>query len=369
VSKDRDTPIRSEEARPKGRRKRRLVTVATVATEAKVSRAAVSFAYNAPEQLSAETRVRILAAAKKLGYSPDPIARMLTTRKAGAVGLLMMNSIESAFADPFAAEFVRGMGRMCDRHNLALTLLPPQSGSISKTALNAIVDGVIALGVTPDHSGILALEQRNLPLVIVDGDPRPPWSCVQVEDEKGAYEAAAHVVSQGHRHIAIFSLEMRPVGLTAESHRSFYVPLQRMAGYQRAFAEASTPVKVETFEILSPEEADRIMRQILRRDDSRPTALLAMSDAIALSALKACHDLHVRVPQDISIIGFDDIPGAATASPALTTVMQPITEKAILAMQLLLREIEREPDEAFASQHVVLPTELKERHSTAPPKR
>ncbi len=368
MSKDHDAPINSEESATRGHRKRRTVTVATVAKAAGVSRAAVSFAYNAPHQLSQETRARILAVAKSLGYSPDPIARMLTTRHAGAVGLLMVDPIESAFADPFTAAFVRGMGRMCDRHGLALTLLPPRLGSISAAARSAIVDGVVTLGVTPDHPGILALEQRNLPLVVVDGNPRPPWPCVQVDDAGGAYAAASHLVTLGHRRFAIFSFEIQPVDPFAEGHQPFYVPTQRMAGYQRALDESPTPVTVERYEIHSREAGERVMREMLQRGEAPPTALLAMSDAMALGALQACRDLGVRVPDDISIIGYDDILEAATASPALSTVAQPIAEKATLAMQLLLREIEREPDESPLQRHEVLPTTLMLRGSTAPPR-
>ena len=354
----------------RGRRGRRAITVATVAKEAGVSRAAVSFAYNMPDQLSVETRARILAVAERLGYAPDPIARMLTTRHAGAVGLLMVEPIEAAFADPFTTTFVRGMGQMCDRHGLALTLLPPQLGSVAAAAQSAIVDGVVMLGLAADNPAIAALAQRNLPLVLVDSLPHGQWATVQVDDEGGAYEAARHLVNLGHRHIAILSFTTEPLHPAQEGHGQFFVPRQRLAGYERAFAAASQPMQVARYDVPSNMvSGERMMHELLARTDlPRPTAVLAMSDAMALGAMRACQARGLRVPDDIAIVGFDDVPEAATATPALTTVTQPIFQKATLAMQLLLGEIERDGDEAPAPQHVALPTHLTLRASTAPPR-
>ncbi|MBA3824383.1 MAG: LacI family DNA-binding transcriptional regulator [Ktedonobacterales bacterium] len=360
----------------KGRRGRRTrgrgITVTTVAKEAGVSRAAVSFAYNMPEQLSVETRERILAVAARLGYSPDPVARMLTTRHAGAVGLLMVEPIESAFADPFTATFVRGMGQMCDRHGLALTLLPPRLGSVTAAAQTAVVDGVIMLGLAADNPGLAALEQRGLPLVLVDSLPHGQWPSVQVDDEVGAYAAARHLVDLGHRHIAILSFTTDPTNPAEEGHGQFYVPRQRLAGYQRAFTSAPEPMQVARYDVSSNlVSGERMMYAILDRTDlPRPTAVLTMSDAMALGAMRACQERGLRVPQDISVVGFDDIPEAATATPALTTVAQPIFDKATLAMRMLLSQIERdgEGEALLAPQHVVLPTHLAIRASSAPPR-
>jgi DNA-binding LacI/PurR family transcriptional regulator len=358
----------------KGRRGRRSrgrgITVTTVAKEAGVSRAAVSFAYNMPEQLSVETRERILAVAARLGYSPDPVARMLTTRQAGAVGLLMVEPIESAFADPFTTTFVRGMGKLCDQHGLALTLLPPRLGSVAAAAQTAVVDGVILLGLAADNPGLAALEQRGLPLVLVDSLPHGQWPSVQVNDEEGAYEAAQYLVSLGHRHIAILSFITDPQHPDEEGHGQFFVPRQRMAGYQRAFASAPAPMQVERYDVSSNlDSGEQVMNMILDRTDlPLPTAVLAMSDAMALGAMRACRERGLRVPQDISVIGFDDIPEAAAATPALTTVAQPIYEKAFRAMRMLLGQIERagEGEPPLAPEHCLLSTELMRRDSTAP---
>lgn len=338
------------------RRNRSRPTVTTVAKAAGVSRAAVSFAYNAPHQLSPATRQRILATAEQLGYSPDPVARMLTTRESGAIGLLMVEPIESAFADPFTAAFVRGMGQVCDRHGLALTLLPPRRGSSVDAVRSAIVDGVITLGLAADSPALATLQQRELPLVIVDGPPSDHWSSVLVDDETGAFQAARHLAGLGHRAVVVLSFAPQARGST------YYVPAQRLAGYQRGLAVPPTVIEAHS-DVASGAGA---ISQLLVSTARPPTAILAMSDALALGALDACLRHGLRVPEDVSIIGYDDIPVAATASPPLTTVRQPVHEKAVAAMRLLLREITREPGAPILHEHDHLATELVVRASAGP---
>lgn len=338
------------------------MTVATVARAAGVSRAAVSFAYNAPGQLSIETRQRILRIADELGYTPDPVARMLTTRQSGAIGLLMVEPIEAAFADPFTTLFVRGLGQLCDRFGLALTLLPPLLGSSIAAAQSAIVDGVVTLGLAPDHPAMVALEQRDLPLVIVDGALNDRWSSVQVDDEGGAFLAARHLVDLGHQRVLILSLESRPVSLALAGRATYYVPSQRLAGYLRGLGERESVQIVESHSDV--ESGRQTIRPLLAEAGTRPTAVIAMSDALAIGALRACEDLHLRVPDVCSIIGFDGIPEAATTSPPLSTVAQPIAEKAIAALTRLLHELHAETPAPH--EHILLPTELIIRGSTGP---
>jgi len=356
-------PLRAK----RSRRKRRSVTVSTVAKAAGVSRAAVSFAYNAPEQISADTRSRILQVAETLGYSPDPIARLLNTRHTDAVGLLMVEPIEAAFADPFTTAFVRGMGRMCDQHGLALTLLPPRLGSSVRTIQTAIVDGIITLGLTPESPFLSALKRRHLPLVVVDGAPSTTWHSVLVDDEGGAYAAAAHLAALGHRHVAIIAFDSPPEDPHRYSRDVTYVTAQRLAGYHRGLAIAGERTEIEQIESHSDiASGQAAMSQLLERAGTTPTAVLAMSDAIALGAMRACDQHGLRVPNDISIIGFDNIPEAALATPPLTTVSQPIAEKATRAMRLMLQLMES-PD-PLPFEQIMLPTTLIIRESTAPPK-
>lgn len=345
------------------RRPRRSVTVATVAKAAGVSRAAVSFAYNAPGQLSVDTRARILAMAESLGYAPDPIARMLTTRRVGAIGLLMVEPIEAAFANPFTSAFVRGMGHMCDLHGMALTLLPPRMGSISDTVQSAVVDGVVTLGLASDHPSMSALLQRNLPLVIVDSAPSAHWSSIRIDDEGGAFAAASHLFALGHRHFAVLSFELQPINPRAAGHQQFYVPSQRLRGYRRALDKSGELVTLDIYPTHSDSaEGMHAMRRILGRPGPHPTAILAMSDAIALGAIRACEEAKLQVPRDISVVGFDDVPEAA--SVGLTTVAQPIEDKGRMAVQMLLREIAEDPPITYS--HEQLDTRLVVRRSTGP---
>src|SRR4051794_4748968 len=122
------------------------VTIAEVAKAAGVSATAVSFAFNKPEQLGADTVIRILAAAHELGYSPDPIARALITRGTGIIGLLFPNSIEASLANPFSAEFMKGIGQVCDSSSLSMLIVSPIEGSLENAVSRAPVNGYIVLG-------------------------------------------------------------------------------------------------------------------------------------------------------------------------------------------------------------------------------
>ena len=334
------------------------VRIETVAQKAGVSPTAVSFAFNNPHRLSPQTVARILAVAKDLGYSPNPHARALLAKSVGVIGILTPQSLPSIFANPFFAAFHEGVGRICDEHNLSLLTISSVSGSLAQASANAPVDGLIVVGLDERHPEIELLHRRTMPFVIVDGDAVVAPS-VNVDDEGGAYSAATYLLNLGHRDINCLTFEM---DYSANHPDKVYgVGQRRLEGYKRAFADYGLPWSdsclVPTF---ASTEGGAGVFQELWSTGNRPTAILAIADIIAVGVLQAAADIGLRLPDDLAVIGFDDIPQAMWTTPTLTTVHQPIAEKGETAAQQLLALISGEiPPEL----KIQLPTTLVLRQS------
>lgn len=186
---------------------RRRATLASLAAELKVSRTTVSNAYNRPDQLSAELRERVLSTAKRLGYpGPDPVARSLRTRRAGAVGLMITEPLNYSFSDPAALDFVAGLAESCEAVGQGLLLVavgPNRSVSDGSAAvLAAGVDGFVIYSASDDDPYLPVVLQRHLPVVIVD-QPKdvPGTSRVCIDDRAAMRSLAEHVLELGHREL------------------------------------------------------------------------------------------------------------------------------------------------------------------------
>ena len=182
---------------------RRRATLASLAAELNVSRTTISNAYNRPDQLSADLRERVLQTAKRLGYpGPDPVARSLRTRKAGAVGLVLTEPLNYAFSDPAAVSFVAGLAESCEEVGQGLLLVAVGPGRSvaegSHAVLNAGVDGFVVYSVADDDPYLQVALERNLPVVVVD-QPKdvPGTSGVCINDRAAMRELADYVVGLG----------------------------------------------------------------------------------------------------------------------------------------------------------------------------
>jgi DNA-binding LacI/PurR family transcriptional regulator len=305
------------------------VTLKTIAEALGISRTSVSNAYNRPDQLAPELRSRILGKADELGYAgPDPAARRLRSGRSDTVGLLLGGGLARAFDDPAAVLLLRGIARAVEAAGLALLLVPEHGAGVRDAVVAAL--GVCSLPAK--HPGVQAALERRLPLVVVDQPRLPGHAYVGIDERGGARRAAEHLLALGHRRFAVVC--------EPQAHR------ERLAGYRRALDAAGADwARQELPAALAAEP--------------RPTAVLAATDRLALAALEAARDAGLRVPEDLSVIGFDDVPGAARSLPALTTIRQPLLEKGELAGRLLVA--------APSGQVAILPVELVVRGSTAPP--
>src|SRR5829696_6300906 len=188
-------------------RRRHRPRIADVAREAGVSKTAVSFAFNSPERLSAETAVRIREVAGALGYRPNPVARMLTQRQTMTLGVLTPQALAVIFSNPFFALFSEGVAHAAEDLGYELHFISPLHGSLALAVGRSTVDGVVAIGLSGDHPEVGQIRGAGLPMVLVDSDDLPEHSSVVVDDEAGATAAARHLLDLGHRSVVVLAVE------------------------------------------------------------------------------------------------------------------------------------------------------------------
>lgn len=348
-----------------GGRPGRGVTLADVARALRVSKATVSNAYNRPDQLSAELRERILTEARRLGYpGPDPIAATFSRRRAGAIGLVFDDLLTFALTDPAEVLFVTGIGEVCERVGLGLVLIPQGIGE--DVIQRALVDGFVCHCDLDGDKRVDAAIGRGLPVVVVDGPPRPDAGHIDIGDRAAAATAARHLLELGHRRIAVLVAPLHPDGragradLRRQETARYHVMRERLAGYRAALTAggvAWADVPVVECAPYGRESGYRAASHLLDLPD-RPTALLATSDEIALGALRAAAERGLTVPDRLSVVGFDDAPPAAWSNPGLTTVRQPHHDKGRAAAEQLLS--------STAQTSLRFPTTLVVRGSSAP---
>jgi len=331
------------------------VTLQSIADRVGVSRMTVSNAFSRPDQLSAELRERILAAADELGYvGPDPAARALARGRTGSVGLLINGSLSEAFEDAVSAAFLASVSDALATRGMALTLLPSSPDQPFVAARDVAVDGVLVYICDPTSPDIAWLERRSMPMVVVDHNVTEGVASVNVDDRGGARLAAQHLVDLGHRRLGIVTLETDPDTLN-------YPARERYLGWQDAFGPAGIAPAYVATPYHPPRAAYDAALRLLDQPD-RPTAVVCFSDAFALATIRAAESLGLRVPQDLSVVGFDDSVLAAASRPPLTTVHQEVPAKGRAAVEAIAELLDgRRPEP------VMLPTTLVVRESTAAP--
>jgi DNA-binding LacI/PurR family transcriptional regulator len=358
-------------ARPPGAR--RPATLASLAAELKVSRTTVSNAYNRPDQLSPALRERVLAEAKRLGYpGPDPVARSLRTRRAGALGLLLSEALTYAFRDPAAVQFLAGLSEVCEDAGQGLLLVPAHpsrdAAEVSGAVRAAGVDGFVVYSVADDDPNLQAVLDRPVPTVLCD-QPRDVTGVdrVGIDDRAAMRGVTEHVLGLGHRRIGVLCMRLgreRHDDVVDEArwrHATFHVQRERLLGVADALTAAGVAVSrvpvVERFDHL--ESAGRSAAAQALDADPGITALICSTDVLAAGALAEARARHLDVPGRLSVTGFDGVAEALRAG--LTTVRQPVEDKGREAGRLLVTR-----SQVAEPRTVVLPTELVVGRTTGP---
>ena len=350
----------------------RRVTLQTLADRLGVSRTTASNAFNRPDQLNPALRERVLALAAELGYAgPDPAGRALRSGRAGSIGVVFTEGLSYTFTDPASVAILGGVAAEAERAATSLVLLPASfsstGGPTAEAVRSALVDAFFIVSLPEDHPSLRAALERNVPVVIADTPRVDGVPFVGIDDRGGARSAAAHLAQLGHAQIGVIAFRLRAdehEGLVDARRRhqaAYRVTRERLEGYAEGLDGEWDEVPLyETFPN-SRAAGARAARTLLALEP-RPTALLAMSDELALGALDAARELALDVPGELSVVGYDDAPAAAAA--ALTTVRQPLVEKGRAAGRMLLEALD-----GGTPADVTLPTELVVRGSTAAPLR
>lgn len=290
------------------------VTIADVARRAGVSKGLVSFALNDRPGVSPETRLRILSAATDLGWKPSLRARSLSTRRSFALGLVVARTPEVLGSDPFFQSFIAGVESILSTRGQALVLSVVPSAdaeirSYRQLVEDGRVDGVFLSDLLHDDPRIPLLAQLGLPAVTLGrSDGLSPFPAVTIDDTRGVTESVAHLVQLGHRRIA------NVAGNSAMLHGS-----RRRDAFEDALRAAGLPAGQTIETDFSTAAGSDATRRLLAQDE-RPTAIVYANDPMAIAGLGVAHELGIRVPDELSITGFDDIEFSRYVYPPLTTV-------------------------------------------------
>ncbi len=327
----------SEAARPTGGKRAsrqpsmkdvRRPSIKDIARLARVSHPTVSRALQNSPLVNAETAAKIRRIANEAGYRASAVARGLVTRRTQTIGLVV-----TTVADPFAGEVTCGVEQTASDHGYAVFLAnsnadPEQERDVVQALAERRVDGII---VTSSRVGALylpLLKELNVPIVLVnDQYPGSFVHSVMIANREGSRAAADHLIGLGHRRIAY-------VG----DRSGYQSEAERFAGYKEALAAAGIPF-VDELAVEGDgrtEGAIEAMNRLLALDRP-PTAVCCYNDMTALGAMRAIHALGLRVPEDVSVTGFDDLFFAAYLQPPLTTVRQPMRRMGQMAMENLFK--------------------------------
>lgn len=339
--------------------KKKRVTLRDVAKQAGVSPTAVSFAYNAPHQLSQATRDRIIDTANELGYQPHPVARTLATGRTNTIGLVMPTGLDWILHDPLFSLILGEIGTICDEEKMRI-LIVPASGEVSPGLLATIAaDGFVLFSIDGSHPLAKAVENTNRPLVMINGDENLRAPMFNVDDFNGAYLAAKHLLERGHRRIAVGTIGPREDGVVIPAYE------RRMRGYEAAIRDAGLPpstlrpVYIRGLLSMAKESFEKIWSL-----DPRPTAVLCVSDVRALSVLNGARKAGVSIPSDLAVVGFDNLPDSAVSTPPLTTLKQDLSGRIRLALRTLFGLIADEGGDADPPLLHITQMELEVREST-----
>ncbi len=306
-----------------------MATIKDVAAMAGISYTTVSHVLNKTRPVSEPVRLKVEEAIARLDYVPSAVARSLKAKTTATIGLLVANSL-----NPYFAELARGIEDYCERNNYCVILCncdddPDKQRNYLRVLLEKRVDGLVVASAGGDLGLASGLVGVRTPMVIVDRNLEGiDADLVRIDHELGAYLATRHLLDLGHRAIAC-------IGGPAITR----VAQLRTAGYLRALAEAgiSAPgawmIESDFSSVGGYQAAVRLL------ENDRPSAIFACNDMMGIGVLRAAAERNIRVPDQLSVIGFDDVQMSRYVYPALTTVGQSILQLGEMAAQLLLRRI------------------------------
>ena len=337
----------------------RAVTIRDVARRSGVSVTTVSRVLNNRLDVSEETTKKVQAVVHDLGYASSLAARGLRSRQTNVIGLIIPE-----VASHYCQEILRGVNRtiaLLDKNLIIYTsgVLERENIAVHERSSVALLNGGIADGVivvTPTATHF----STDAPLVIIDpNNDNPVYPAIIATNREGALSAVDYLIGLGHRRIGHIS-----------GRQELISSIQRLQGYKEALVAAGLPVDEDLIEIgdFSTPTAVPCVRRLLALPD-RPTAIFAANDMTAIAVYQVAAEFGLRIPQDLSVVGFDNLRESAFLNPPLTTVDQSVEKMGAMAMEILVKLVEGKPLPASSTDgpHLLkVPTELVIRGSCAP---
>lgn len=327
------------------------VTISDIAKAANVTKATVSYVINNKPGVSEETRQKILKIMKEMNYHPSTVARGLAGKSTEMLGLIIPD-----ISDHFYVQVVRGVEETANLYNFTLNLctthaLPEKEREMVDLFTTGRVDGIILMTYFLDLDYIVNLKKRKIPFVLIDStfEDKSIYT-VNVDNFEAGYKATEHLIRLGHKRIAF-------VGGPQSSNDS----LLRFRGYRQALQDHGLSYSEDLVcQGDFKREGGYQAFLTLQRLQNKPTAVFAANDQMAIGILSAARSVGLQVPQDLSIIGCDDIEASSVVEPPLSTIKQPIEEMGKRATEIIFQLIYKEKP---AQRRVVLKTSLVERSS------
>jgi len=345
------------------------IRLTDVAKAAGVSQGTASNVFSRPDVVREEVREHVLETARLLGYAgPSLTGRLLRAGKVNAIGVAAVEPLAYFFDDPWARALLAAVSQVCDASGTGLALVSAKDRQkLDWNIKSALVDGFILLCVEGGEKLVELTRERQLPFVALAlNDDDPSIASISVDNLGGAALAARHLAELGHRRFGVLATELSndhvgPVGI-AEIERAIYsTSRDRAFGYWRALeAFGIRREDVPVYETINDKPSVEAGLDFLFSAPEPPTAILAMSDNIALLTMNWLRARGLSVPQDVSVIGFDGVPEGGMVEPGLTTMAQPFAEIAQRAVKAVL-------DDAVPAEREMIDVTLVVRGSTAAP--
>ncbi len=330
------------------------LTLEKVAALAGVSRSTASRVVNRKAGVREDVRRRVLQVIEETGYRPNLAARALASNRSGIISLIVPHAVSTLFSDPYFPRLIQGITLGCNSNNLSLSLFLFQNEDeeellTRRIANTSIVDGIIIASSQFDDPLIPHFVANGVPLVVVGRqDQYPEVSFVDIDNINGAYAATTHLLRRNYRRVAHIAGPQNMVSGT-----------DRLLGYKKALRDRGSTFTEELVAEGDYTEAGgyAAMQQLLT---ANPDSVFAASDQMAIGALRAVREVGLRVPQDIALVGFDDLLPLGNIQPRLTTIRQPVVQIGQEAVTVLLDIIRNGPS---PSNRIILDTQLVIRES------
>jgi len=323
------------------------LTLEDIAKESGVSRSTVSRVINGDDNVSQATRDKVMEIISRVNFQPNLAARGLATGRTNVLGLVIPAGVSTIFTDPYFPILIQGVSAACNalQYTVMLWLAEPEyeRRTISQILHNGLVDGVIVSSMLMDDPIVQSLYKSKMPFILIGRHPTLDVNYLDVDNRLGGREATHHLLRLGHKKVA-----------TVTGPQNMIPGYDRYQGYLDALRDRSIKFQPDlvTEGDFSEMGGYTAMKKLLPH---LPDAVFVASDAMAYGAIRAIREAGLDIPDDIALIGYDDLPGSSRTIPPLSSIRQPVHRLGYVATESLV-DIIRHP--ATQPRHMILPTEL-----------